>query len=113
MELNLKDLAGDPSDETIGAAAVGLMAQAVLNKSKIETVMASLTQIVFSQNKNAQNFVQKNRFLKLWAFLSCIANNFEEADNDITRNFIPTCRLVATVSILLDWTITKIKLTDK
>ena len=29
MELNLKELAGDPSDETIGAAAVGLMAQAV------------------------------------------------------------------------------------
>ena len=29
LELNLKDLAGDPSDETIGAAAVGLMAQAV------------------------------------------------------------------------------------
>ena len=48
MELNLKDLAGDPSDETIGAAAVGLMAQAVLNKSKIETVMASLTQIFLS-----------------------------------------------------------------
>ena len=57
MELNLKDLAGDPSDETIGAAAVGLMAQAVLNKSKIETVMASLTQIVLSQNRNVHNLI--------------------------------------------------------
>ena len=29
MDLNLKELAGDPSDTQIGAAAVGLMADAV------------------------------------------------------------------------------------
>ena len=33
LDLNLKDLGGDPTDTQIGAAAVGLMAQAVSLKA--------------------------------------------------------------------------------
>ena len=33
LDLNLKDLGGDPTDTQIGAAAVGLMAQAVSLKT--------------------------------------------------------------------------------
>ena len=34
LDLNLKDLGGDPTDTQIGAAAVGLMAQAVSLKTE-------------------------------------------------------------------------------
>ena len=43
MDLNLKELAGDPSDEAVGAAAVGLMAQAVKAKGPDETQVNALT----------------------------------------------------------------------
>ena len=43
MDLNLKELAGDPSDEAVGAAAVGLMAQAVKSKGPDETQVNALT----------------------------------------------------------------------
>ena len=43
MDLNLKELAGNPSDETIGAAAVGLMAQAVRAKGPDENQVNALT----------------------------------------------------------------------
>merc|ERR1719341_1103397 len=43
MDLNLKELAGNPSDEAVGAAAVGLMAQAVKAKGPDETQVNALT----------------------------------------------------------------------
>ena len=63
MDLNLKELAGDPSDEAVGAAAVGLMAQAVKAKGPDETQVNALTgfshQIMSTDQSHTQYHSQK------------------------------------------------------
>ena len=45
MNLNLKDLDGNPSDLTVGAAAVGLMSQAVSSALHKVLIFNPLTQV--------------------------------------------------------------------
>ena len=63
MDLNLKELAGDPSDEAVGAAAVGLMAQAVKAKGPDETQVNALTGFshqIMSMDRVTPDIIHRN-----------------------------------------------------
>ena len=63
MDLNLKELAGNPSDEAVGAAAVGLMAQAVKSKGPDETQVNALTGFshqIMSRVQDHKSMIHRN-----------------------------------------------------